>query len=225
MLVHAADYLREHGHLATHARYFTQEMNRGNAAIGKTNSVLHGLEADIRADNSTITDPQFLGGGEVRKFSLVLANFPFSDDDWWLKSEQQTDDKTRKARLEKEIFGKLYRRVCLGEPFEPWVRETLEAMLAGEHDEALVYRKRLRQSVEEYTRNVPLHVQAARKLGRRVRYVITPTGPEPVEDGRAPPRPDYDHYRERQLAPAADGLLRFLDTSFEAITDRQMGMF
>ena len=106
MLVHAADYLRERGNLATHARYFAQEMNWGNAAIGKINSVLHGLEADIRAGNSTITDPLFLEDGEVRKFSLVLANFPFSDDYWWLKPEQQTDDKTRKARLKKEIFGK-----------------------------------------------------------------------------------------------------------------------
>ena len=106
MLVHAADYLREHGHHATHARYFAQEMNWGNAAIGKINSVLHGLEADIRAGNSTITDPLFLEDGEVRKFSLVLANFPFSDDYWWLKPEQQTDNKNRKAKLKKEIFGK-----------------------------------------------------------------------------------------------------------------------
>lgn len=106
MLVHAAEYLREHGHLASHARYFAQEMNWGNAAIGKINSVLHGLEADIRAGASTITDPQFLENGEVRQFSLVLANFPFSDEFWWLKPEQQTDDKARKARLKKEIFGK-----------------------------------------------------------------------------------------------------------------------
>ena len=106
MLVHAADYLREHGHHATHVRYFAQEMNWGNAAIGKINSVLQGLEADIRAGNSTITDPLFLEDGEVRRFSLVLANIPFSDDYWWLKPEQQTDDKTRKDRLKKEIFGK-----------------------------------------------------------------------------------------------------------------------
>ena len=107
MLVHTANYLREGGHLATHARYFAQEMNWGNAAIGKINSVLHGLEADIQAGYSTITDPQFLDDkGEVQKFSLVLANFPFSDDFWWLKPEQQTDDKERKARLKREIFGK-----------------------------------------------------------------------------------------------------------------------
>jgi type I restriction enzyme M protein len=106
MLVHAADYLREHGHHATSARYSAQEMNWGNAAIGKINSVLHGLEADIKAGASTLTDPQFLENGRVRKFSLVLANFPFSDEFWWLKPEQQTDDKKKKDRLKKEIFGK-----------------------------------------------------------------------------------------------------------------------
>jgi type I restriction enzyme M protein len=106
MLVHTADYLREQGHHATSARYFAQEMNWGNAAIGKINSVLHGLEADIKAGASTITDPQFLEDGRVKKFSLVLANFPFSDEFWWLKPEQQTDDKKRKDKLKKEIFGK-----------------------------------------------------------------------------------------------------------------------
>lgn len=106
MLVHTADYLREHGQHATSARYFAQEMNWGNAAIGKINSVLHGLEADIKAGASTITDPQFLEDGRVKKFSLILANFPFSDEFWWLKPEQQTDDKKKKDKLKKEIFGK-----------------------------------------------------------------------------------------------------------------------
>ncbi len=106
MLVHTADYLREQGHHAASARYFAQEMNWGNAAIGKINSVLHGLEADIKAGASTITDPQFLEDGRVKKFSLVLANFPFSDEFWWLKPEQQTDDKKKKDKLKKEIFGK-----------------------------------------------------------------------------------------------------------------------
>ncbi len=106
MLVHAADFLRERGQQPTSARYFAQEMNWGNAAIGKINSVLHGLEADIKAGASTITDPQFLEDGRVKRFSLVLANFPFSDEFWWLKPEQQTDDKKKKDRLKKEIFGK-----------------------------------------------------------------------------------------------------------------------
>lgn len=124
MLVHAADFLEERGHHKVAAQYFAQEMNWGNAAIGKINSVLHGLEADIKAGKSTITDPQFLGkDGRVRQFSLVLANFPFSDEFWWLKPEQQTDDKKKKDKLKKEIFGKegfkdAFGRFGRGTPFK-----------------------------------------------------------------------------------------------------------
>ena len=105
MLVHSADYLREHGHKATTAQYFGQEMNWSNYAIGKINSVLHGLEADIRGGASSITDPQFFDHGTVRRFSLILANFPFSDEQWWLKSEQKTDD-AKKKKLVDEVFKK-----------------------------------------------------------------------------------------------------------------------
>jgi type I restriction enzyme M protein len=124
MLVHSADFLREGGHHATSAQFFGQEMNWGNAAIGKINSVLHGLEATIAAGASTITDPAFKdGAGRVRRFSTVLANFPFSDEFWWLKPEQQTDDKKKKDKLKKEIFGKegfkdLYGRFGRGTPFK-----------------------------------------------------------------------------------------------------------
>ncbi|HEV3201402.1 MAG TPA: class I SAM-dependent DNA methyltransferase [Bryobacteraceae bacterium] len=66
MLVHSADFLREGGQHATSAQYSGQEMNWGNAAIGKINSVLHGLEATIAAGASTITDPAFKdGAGQV----------------------------------------------------------------------------------------------------------------------------------------------------------------
>ncbi len=128
--------------------------------------------------------------------------------------------------LARRFQRELYRRVFLGEPFEDYVRRTLAELMAGALDDELVYRKRLRRPVDQYTRNVPPHVQAARKQarpGRWVRYVVTPTGPEPVTDGSH--RPDYAHYRDRQLAPAADGILRFLGTSFAAITDAQLSMF
>ena len=128
--------------------------------------------------------------------------------------------------LARRFQRELYRRIFLDLPFEAFVRETLADLLAGKLDEELVYRKRLRRGVDEYTRNVPPHVQAARKLdkpGRWVRYVITSGGPEPVRDHI--PKPDYQHYRERQLAPAANGILHFLDTSFESITDAQLEFF
>jgi DNA polymerase-2 len=128
--------------------------------------------------------------------------------------------------LARRFQRELYRRIFLDLPFEDYVHQTLADLLDGKLDEELVYRKRLRRAVDEYTRNVPPHVQAARKLnkpGRWVRYVITASGPEPVRDEI--PKPDYQHYRERQLAPAANGILHFLNTSFEAITDAQMAIF
>jgi DNA polymerase-2 len=36
---------------------------------------------------------------------------------------------------------------------------------------------------------------------------------------------DYEFYIERQLAPAADGILQFYSQSLEQITAPQMGMF
>jgi DNA polymerase-2 len=128
--------------------------------------------------------------------------------------------------LARRFQRELYRRVFLDLPFEDYVHETRADLLEGKLDGELVYRKRLRRAIDEYTRNVPPHVQAARKLdkpGRWVRYVITATGPEPVRDSI--PKPDYEHYRERQLAPAANGILHFLDTSFETITDAQLAIF
>jgi len=123
MLIHSADFLIEQGYRPNAAQYFGQEMNWGNFAIAKINSVLHGLEADIRGGSSTITDPQFTKDGQVQKFSLVLANFPFSDDFWWLRPEQQTDDKKKKDKLKSEVFGKegfkdLYGRFGRGTGFK-----------------------------------------------------------------------------------------------------------
>ena len=128
--------------------------------------------------------------------------------------------------LARNFQRELYRRVFLNEPFDDYVRDTADALQAGKLDGDLIYRKRLRRRLEEYKRNVPPHVQAARKLnshGSTVRYVMTRNGPEPV--GALQSSPDYQHYLDKQLAPAADGILQFLDTSFKELTGSQMQMF
>ena len=125
--------------------------------------------------------------------------------------------------LARRFQRELYRKVFLDEPYEDYVRATCDALLAGELDAELVYRKRLRRPLDAYTRSVPPHVQAARRQsnpGSWVSYVVTANGPLPVEALDA--KPDYEHYRDRQLAPAADGLLHFLGTSFETLTTDQL---
>jgi DNA polymerase-2 len=128
--------------------------------------------------------------------------------------------------LARRVQRELYRRIFLDEPYEDFLRQTAADLMAGRLDAELVYRKRIRRPLDSYQRNVPPHVQAARKLpdpGRFIEYVITLDGPEPVRD--AIPAPDLAHYRDRQLAPVADGILHFLDTSFAAVAGPQLDFF
>ncbi len=128
--------------------------------------------------------------------------------------------------LAREFQRELYRRIFAGETYEDFIRDTAAAVLAGKHDEQLVYKKRLRRKLEEYTKVAPPHVQAARKLerpGRSISYVITLNGPEPAEIRKSPI--DYGHYLDRQLAPVADAILHVFDQTFEKLTSQQMEMF
>jgi DNA polymerase-2 len=128
--------------------------------------------------------------------------------------------------LARNFQRELFRRVFADEPYKPFLRETAAQLFKGQLDDQLVYKKRLVRKLDEYVKNVPPHVQAARKLkkqGRNIEYFITLCGPEPRQALQSPL--DYDHYLERQLAPAADSLLHFLGEEFLAIAGRQMSLF
>ncbi|MCC6951305.1 MAG: N-6 DNA methylase [Phycisphaerales bacterium] len=106
MLIHAHDYLKEQGEKpAMQIRYHGQEMVWTTFAIAKINSILHGMEADIRGGKSTITDPQHLNSdGSLRQFDVVLSNFPFSDEMWWLSEDARARAESQKA--EEKATGK-----------------------------------------------------------------------------------------------------------------------
>ncbi|MGF1805328.1 DNA polymerase II, partial [Aliivibrio sifiae] len=101
-----------------------------------------------------------------------------------------------------------------------------------------IYRKRLRRKLDDYQKNVPPHVKAARladyhrqkmgkspqyKYGGWIEYIITTSGPEPIEYLRSPI--DYDHYVEKQLKPIADGILPFIGLDFTQLSASQLGLF
>lgn len=172
-------------------------------------------------------------GSKKRYAGMINQNSPdddASDKNYALVFKGLEAVRTDWTPLARNFQRELYRRVFLNEPFEDFIRDTAQALVRGELDQDLIYRKRLRRKLNDYQKNVPPHVQAARKLpvtGQSNRswisYVITHSGPEPADYLQSPP--DYDHYLERQLAPAADGILHFLETSFSAINDSQMQMF
>ncbi|MFY1668015.1 DNA polymerase II [Pseudomonas sp. Pseu.R1] len=138
-----------------------------------------------------------------------------------------------------QVFQKeLYQRIFQRRPYQDYVRDYVRKTLAGEMDDQLVYRKRLRRALDDYERNVPPHVRAARiaddhnrQQGRPLQYqnrgwisyVITVAGPEPLECRSA--QIDYDHYITRQLQPIADAILPFVDDDFGTLIGGQMGLF
>jgi DNA polymerase-2 len=137
------------------------------------------------------------------------------------------------TRVAREFQEELYRRIFMHEPYEELVVATTAGVLAGEEDGRLIYRKRLRRKLNEYERNIPPHVRAARLFAARglpapsrgdwVEYVITSSGAEPAARPLAPI--DYQHYVDRQLEPVADGILGFVGTSFRQLVDKQINLF
>ena len=142
------------------------------------------------------------------------------------------------TKLAKELQAELYQRVFNDQPYVDLIKPLLEQVRSGQLDHKLVYRKRLRRPLDEYQKNIPPHVQAARKAetwrlknqlpsayinGGWIEYVITLTGPEPLE--MSPGNYDYEHYIERQIEPVVDGILPFLNDSFANLTERQLGLF
>ena len=118
------------------------------------------------------------------------------------------------------------------------MRDYVARTVRGEFDALLVYRKRLRRPLDDYQRNVPPHVRAARTAdaynlaqgrplqyqnGGWISYVITVAGPEPLETQRSPI--DYQHYLARQLQPVADAILPFLGDDFSRLVSGQQDLF
>ena len=140
--------------------------------------------------------------------------------------------------LAQQFQQALYLRIFNRQPYQDYVRDFVRSTLAGEHDELLIYRKRLRRQLSDYERNVPPHVRAARladeyndrqgrprqyQNGGTISYVITLAGPQPLENRTA--GLDYDHYLTRQLQPVADAILAFVDDDFSALVGGQLGLF
>ncbi|MCV6612340.1 MAG: DNA polymerase II [Amphritea sp.] len=146
----------------------------------------------------------------------------------------RTDWTPLARRVQQELYEKIFR----DQPWQDYLTQIVNDLKAGLLDEELVYRKRLRRSLDEYVKAQPPHVQAARKAeagfeeqgipvryksGMSIEYVWTVNGPEPLRFKRSPL--DYQHYMDRQLAPIVDTILVFLDADFEALNAPQIKLF
>jgi DNA polymerase-2 len=140
--------------------------------------------------------------------------------------------------LAKNFQTTLYQMVFAGLDVEDYLHKVIDETRTGLLDQQLIYRKRIRRRLDLYVKNVPPHVKAARLADQQnsqtnkpaqyqnkgwISYVMTINGPEPIEYLVSPI--DYQHYIDKQVKPIAEGILPFIDLSFEDITSRQMGLF
>ncbi len=140
--------------------------------------------------------------------------------------------------LAQQFQKELYHRIFHDEPVRDYVQAYVDSTRSGELDALLIYRKRLRRKLVEYTKNVPPHVRAARladeynrangrqeqyQRGGWIEYKMTTSGPEPLENCHSPT--DYDHYIEKQIKPIADAILPFIGEDFDNLTQPQLGLF
>lgn len=100
-----------------------------------------------------------------------------------------------------------------------FIKKYVKDIYAGKMDEKLVMRKSIRKELVEYTKTTPPHVKAARKLktiaSNVIEYYMTPGNePFPVELMKGQ-KIDYEYYIEKQIAPLADTILSFYNSTFE----------
>ncbi|MFZ9001054.1 MAG: DNA polymerase II [Bacteriovoracaceae bacterium] len=126
------------------------------------------------------------------------------------------------TQMAKEFQYELFNKLFSDQSYEDWIKAYVKEVKEGLHDRKLIYKKRLTKAVHEYTKNVPPHVKAAKKLkeanknpGKSITYVMTNQGPWPTE--LSYDKLDYEHYIERQIKPLADNVLNLFDKSFDDI--------
>lgn len=142
------------------------------------------------------------------------------------------------TQLAKDVQLELYTKVFNQKPYDDYLKQVVVELMSGKRDNALVYKKRLRQSVADYKKNIPPHAQAAileeaqraeqglkpkYHNGSWIEYYITVQGPEPLTVFKS--AIDYDHYLQKQLAPVVDSILQFDGLSLEKLMDPQVELF
>lgn len=82
MLVETANAVRAAGGNPDSLRLNGQEINLTTSAIAKMNLYLHGLEDFRIRRGDTFREPRFTQGSRLEKFDVVIANPPFSLQNW-----------------------------------------------------------------------------------------------------------------------------------------------
>jgi DNA polymerase-2 len=129
----------------------------------------------------------------------------------------------------------LYELFFKGEDVIDYLSNEIAAINNGARDSELIFKKRLRRNVEDYTAKSSPHVKAAKQLaellgdqsvtrkGQQIRYLMTLTGAQAIEV--KPQNIDYQYYISKQIQPIAEPILQLCGHSFDSLVNNQLILF
>mgnify|MGYP000117865587 CR=1 FL=1 len=165
------------------------------------------------------------GQGRAKSYA-ALKSTPSGNELEIVGLEAVRRDWTAIARdLQTELLQMIFDKVD-AQKIEEHIQKLIKELKLGLHDDKLIYRKRLRKSLEAYTKTTPPHIKAARQLKdcpRVIFYYITSNGPEPKELLRS--AIDYQHYIDKQISPIVKSLAEHSSFSYEKAVSSQQSLF
>ncbi|WP_246540708.1 DNA polymerase II [sulfur-oxidizing endosymbiont of Gigantopelta aegis] len=91
---------------------------------------------------------QTINNGEVKN-KIIFKGLETVRTDW--------------TALSREVQQEIYQRIFNDLPYEAYLKDIIQKLKQGDFDDQLIYRKRLRQKLSDYKKNIPPHAQAALK--------------------------------------------------------------
>ncbi|MFS1422326.1 DNA polymerase II [Shewanella sp. 10N.286.48.B5] len=113
-----------------------------------------------------------------------------------------------------------------------YLLKQIKELQNGSFDDELIFRKRLKRNIEDYTAKSSPHVKAATRLcqitgnselgkrGTMIAYRMTLNGAQPIEATNE--SIDYQYYLDKQIEPIAEPVLGLKGDSFDSLVSNQM---
>ncbi len=191
------------------------------------------LELEFESHFEQFFMPTLRGSSEGSKKRYVGA-YTKSDGELKLIFKGMEQVRSDWSPLARRVQGELYFRLFSKLDVVSFLQGIIDDLKLGKLDDELVFTKRLRRDIKDYTAKSSPHVKAAQKMceysgdeqysrrGTKVEYVITLNGAEPIKFLQSPI--DYDYYINRQLLPVSDPVLTILKVKFESIASNQLSL-
>ncbi len=189
------------------------------------------LELEFETHFEQFIMPTLRGSDEGSKKRYVGAVF---NDEQQLKLTFKGMEQVRSdwSPIARRMQYHLYELFFKGEDIIDYLSNEIAAINNGARDDELIFKKRLRRNVEDYTAKSSPHVKAAKQLGeilgdvnvtrkgQQIRYIMTLTGAQAIE--AKPQNIDYEYYISKQIKPIAEPILQLCGHSFDSLVNNQL---